>query len=983
MKFLTIVTLLASAIAVASAALPVEPKNAITFQEDYNQQQHVVEDRPVSNGYKSYIVVFKESTALEVIEKAVNDILGLGGKIGQRYTSALKGFSASIPAHIMSALSTNPYIDYIEEDGEEDDEFAIEPCSMWVSFVHAALHYVRLSLELAPIGQKIQLSVHAAPGVMSDDSAVLNTWTDAEQSLEHITSQLKLLQMKESDVQDTPNTESLRPDWIEQALKGAIAHILESDAQPASFSQTTSSIPALQLGVIQHRRTANIVMVLLDPEGHHEGGDEDISMEDPEDRSNGSSDSWQFFGKDLREMLGEAIRSLQDYISSSRIANINVDFIRISTAISRSRKDVVSEEIARVCTASVYNVIAEDELSASKALTNYYLLRERDVRLVRIDNMPLKMRHGNSVELLYRTDHISTLARKAEIDGSDGHTRGYLQRTPSTVQMATELIYGTECKTNSYALPTQCAHIASISPSTFASYFSPFSSSGVHFLKDQESSNIASMALFDHYGRLFLHCLQTSKDSSMFLPLNLTSSASKRKADQVTRDSRLDDFVQVVVRPNTISSNVDSFAQDGNIFTEITPSALPNATLNIEGDSDKEPYMVETPNSRGVNMALVHTTSKLDLETRWLVQWEGERVHPVMPAHEVHIKMFRAAICRETVDATGFSTIQSLLDTLITEARPPFLPGEQLSAAQVKEGKMFQHAARIRESAQAILADLWMIGQRFKSVSPSHLEAARLIATKITPKGVDHQTVKLTLVPPNRRPDLLNELLTGQRGSSGTGSGAGTGPGNAGNTRGNDSGFNRGGRGGRFEFGRGRGRGGMGGQGGFRGGQGGNTGSPGNGNSNNNNNNNSNNSSNTDDMNFGGNDPAVPSGPMLSLTGKTQPKPYLETRPPTRKEIEESEQEYLGQLGEDGCLLKAYWGSRGAQGSSIATVLNSVTSLDSPSPTGVKAAVIMDPLLPIAAKRKIANVATKRLRLQDFAGRTPSSENGGHTHGQV
>lgn len=98
----------------------------------------------------------------------------------------------------------------------------------------------------------------------------------------------------------------------------------------------------------------------------------------------------------------------------------------------------------------------------------------------------------------------------------------------------------------------------------------------------------------------------------------------------------------------------------------------------------------------------------------------------IQPAHEVYIKMFRAAICRETVDATGFSTIQSLLDTLITEARPPFLPGEQHSVSQGKEGKMFQHAARMRESAQAILADLWMIGQRFKSVSPSHLEVCSL-----------------------------------------------------------------------------------------------------------------------------------------------------------------------------------------------------------------------------------------------------------------
>ena len=67
---------------------------------------------------RSYIVVFKDSTAAHVIEKAENDILDLGGKIGQRYTTVLKGFSAWMPGHIYTALSTNPFIDYIEEDGE-------------------------------------------------------------------------------------------------------------------------------------------------------------------------------------------------------------------------------------------------------------------------------------------------------------------------------------------------------------------------------------------------------------------------------------------------------------------------------------------------------------------------------------------------------------------------------------------------------------------------------------------------------------------------------------------------------------------------------------------------------------------------------------------------------------------------------------------------------------------------------------------------
>lgn len=31
----------------------------------------------------------------------------------------------------------------------------------------------------------------------------------------------------------------------------------------------------------------------------------------------------------------------------------------------------------------------------------------------------------------------------------------------------------------------------------------------------------------------------------------------------------------------------------------------------------------------GVDMAVVHSTSRIDLETRWLVQWQGERVHPI------------------------------------------------------------------------------------------------------------------------------------------------------------------------------------------------------------------------------------------------------------------------------------------------------------------------------------------------------------------
>ncbi|GJJ74310.1 hypothetical protein EMPS_06668 [Entomortierella parvispora] len=92
--------------------------NAFVMHEA-NDQQYVVEERkPVQTTGRSYIVVFKETTAAHIIEKAEKDIVELGGKIGQRYNTVLKGFSAWMPGHIYTALSTNPFIDYIEEDGE-------------------------------------------------------------------------------------------------------------------------------------------------------------------------------------------------------------------------------------------------------------------------------------------------------------------------------------------------------------------------------------------------------------------------------------------------------------------------------------------------------------------------------------------------------------------------------------------------------------------------------------------------------------------------------------------------------------------------------------------------------------------------------------------------------------------------------------------------------------------------------------------------
>ena len=72
----------------------------------------------IAQGTKSYIVVFKDTAVLQAMENVEKEILAFGGKIGQRYSAALKGFSAWIPGPIVTALSTNPFIDYIEEDGE-------------------------------------------------------------------------------------------------------------------------------------------------------------------------------------------------------------------------------------------------------------------------------------------------------------------------------------------------------------------------------------------------------------------------------------------------------------------------------------------------------------------------------------------------------------------------------------------------------------------------------------------------------------------------------------------------------------------------------------------------------------------------------------------------------------------------------------------------------------------------------------------------
>ncbi|KAK3816582.1 MAG: hypothetical protein J3Q66DRAFT_440975 [Benniella sp.] len=121
MKFITFAAVLAATAAVASAALPAQPEGPFGIAQEWDQHQNVIDRQhkvSFSDSLKSYIVVFKESTAAHIIEKAEKDVLDLGGKIVQRYNTVFKGFAALIPTPIIQALSTNPDIDYIEEDSE-------------------------------------------------------------------------------------------------------------------------------------------------------------------------------------------------------------------------------------------------------------------------------------------------------------------------------------------------------------------------------------------------------------------------------------------------------------------------------------------------------------------------------------------------------------------------------------------------------------------------------------------------------------------------------------------------------------------------------------------------------------------------------------------------------------------------------------------------------------------------------------------------
>ncbi|KAG0040720.1 hypothetical protein BGZ82_010537 [Podila clonocystis] len=798
--------------------------------------------------------------------------------------------------HALQKSCVNFSENALEIDLDDEEDIELEPCSMWSSQVHAALHYTRLALDLSPVNQKTQISIHAAPGFTpSGESVVLNTWTPAEQRLAHMTSQLHLLQLQDAS-EDTDMTAD-DTKRIGQALQGAVAHILEP------VPPTTGAVAQAQSGLaasIASRRRANIVMILVD-------GDE-------EDGGESADSAWFYKGSDLRRL----------------VTNIHVDFIRVTSDRSVARQDAVNNQISRSSTASIFTVRSLDENTISAALTNQYLLQNKDIQIMRLWNLPLKFLGGTSdIDLFIRTDHL----KPATAENQEHAGAGILEQAIPLSTAITNLEYVTQCK------KTTCSG---------------------HLLKEQGSEALATTAIIDHDNQLFVHCLKDDQDSIALL-VEITASGdlpnTPKRALGPTESDRVEDFLEAIIRPNTITPG-HSFIQDGNTFTEILPTPPPQST-------DKDPSTEGISTAPVTKLALIHSTTKLDIETRWLCQWDGESSNTISRSHETQIQLFRAAICKAQVDAAGIATINRVLDTLVLEAKPPVLPGEQAPVGGKAFGQQQQQQQRSRESARSLLANLWMIGQRFKSISPSHLEVAKIIATKITPKGLDHQTVKHTLIPPSQRRRMIDNMMSGQGDFSGGSPNVDGDMGDVWNkNRGGNAGRGGGGGGGRGRFNNNqRGGGGGGGGGGMsdRGrGRGGMAGGGGGG---------GHNANNSGD--------GVVNDIMLSMTGKTQPVPYLVTTPQTREEIEESEQEYLAQLGDDGCLLKAYWGSRGAQTSSLAAVLRSGnSSLLGSSKTGYE----VDPMSPAVGainQTPIVRPATKRLRLQDFAGRTPYDENGG------
>jgi hypothetical protein len=63
-----------------------------------------------------YIVVFRPDAPGNAPDEAANGAAAQGGTIHYMYTSAIRGFAATLPAQALEGLQHNPHIEYIEAD---------------------------------------------------------------------------------------------------------------------------------------------------------------------------------------------------------------------------------------------------------------------------------------------------------------------------------------------------------------------------------------------------------------------------------------------------------------------------------------------------------------------------------------------------------------------------------------------------------------------------------------------------------------------------------------------------------------------------------------------------------------------------------------------------------------------------------------------------------------------------------------------------
>ena len=100
-------------------ALCVVAYSAFTVQGKVDPQKVKGKFRKVDRGIPDqYVVVLKDAAASGVESVADELVRAHGGQRKFIYKNALKGFSVRLPESAAQALSNDPRVEYVEEDGE-------------------------------------------------------------------------------------------------------------------------------------------------------------------------------------------------------------------------------------------------------------------------------------------------------------------------------------------------------------------------------------------------------------------------------------------------------------------------------------------------------------------------------------------------------------------------------------------------------------------------------------------------------------------------------------------------------------------------------------------------------------------------------------------------------------------------------------------------------------------------------------------------